>query len=158
MSPSEMRFFVLVLFNFLFTAKLFESVSALTDREIFAKTVYGEARGEPVEGQIWVAWVIKNRARANKKYWGGSKIGDVCRHPYQFEPWNGKTDIIITEPAVYKRIKTLTDQIYDDPPSQDPTDGSQYFHSTYMKKYPSWVKNCKKTRTIGHHIFYKALR
>lgn len=80
----------------------------MTDREIFAKTVYGEARGEPEEGQIWVAWVIKNRARANKSYWGGSKIGDVCRKRLQFSSWNGKTDIVINEPAKYQKILQLT--------------------------------------------------
>ena len=43
-----------------------------TELNIFAATIYAEARGEPEEGQIWVAWVIKNRANLNKSYWGGS--------------------------------------------------------------------------------------
>lgn len=58
----------------------------MSTREIttLAKTLYAEARGEPVKGQEWVAHVIKNRAKANRSYWGGSNVADVCRHPGQF--------------------------------------------------------------------------
>ncbi|KAL3276042.1 hypothetical protein HHI36_020771 [Cryptolaemus montrouzieri] len=130
----------------------------MDDKEIFAKTVYGEARGEPEEGQIWVAWVIKNRARANKSYWGGSKIGDVCRKPLQFSSWNGKSDIVVNDRRTYEKIKRLTDSIYDAPASEDPTGSSDHFHSKNMKKYPSWIRNCNEVKTIGNHIFYKSIR
>ncbi|KAK9882350.1 hypothetical protein WA026_020872 [Henosepilachna vigintioctopunctata] len=142
----------------LFLSAGFLLSAAMDDKEIFAKTVYAEARGEPVEGQIWVAWVIKNRAYANKSYWGGRRIGDVCRHRNQFESWNGKNDIVINEPSTYQRIKTLTDKIYSAPAHQDPTGGSDHFHSKKMSKYPSWTKNCKQVKTIGKHIFYKSFR
>lgn len=46
---------------------------------VYAKTVWGEARGEPPEGQRAVAEVIKTRAVANKSYWGGSSIEAVCK-------------------------------------------------------------------------------
>ena len=32
------------------------------DMDVAARTVYGEARGEPDEGKIAVAWVIRTRA------------------------------------------------------------------------------------------------
>jgi spore germination cell wall hydrolase CwlJ-like protein len=37
-------------------------MASLPDKDVFKKTIYAEARGEPYEGQQWVAWVIKNRA------------------------------------------------------------------------------------------------
>ncbi|GMS99094.1 hypothetical protein PENTCL1PPCAC_21269, partial [Pristionchus entomophagus] len=49
-----------------------------------------EARGEPHEAQIGIAHVIKNRARANKVYWGGNTIAGVCLHPMQFEAWSNR--------------------------------------------------------------------
>ncbi|XP_045462252.1 spore cortex-lytic enzyme-like [Harmonia axyridis] len=148
--------------SFVITAVLISAMyvavtEALTDREIFAKTIYGEARGEPVEGQRWVAWVIKNRARANKSYWGGSVIGDVCRKRLQFSSWNGKTDIAIGDPSTFQKILQLANSIYDAPASEDPTGGCDHFHSKKMKKYPSWIRNCKEVKTIGNHIFYKSV-
>jgi len=50
-----------------------------------AKTVWGEARGESVKGQIAVAWVIKNRAD-NPRWWGKT-IEEVCLKKYQFSCW-----------------------------------------------------------------------
>lgn len=81
----------------------------MSGKEILAKTVYGEARGECREGWKWVAWVIKNRAHLNKSYWGGSRIKDVCLHPGQFECWDNGY-VHITENGVYNQIKQLTDR------------------------------------------------
>jgi len=48
-----------------------------------AATLVGEARGEPIEGQIAVANVIRNRVRVSG---GGYKA--VCLEPKQFSCWN----------------------------------------------------------------------
>lgn len=52
----------------------------------FAKTIWAEARGEPLEGQIAVANVILNRARQGG--WWGDDVVKVCRKPKQFSCWN----------------------------------------------------------------------
>ena len=57
------------------------------DMWIFAKTIWAEARGEPLEGQIAVANVILNRARQGG--WWGDDIAEVCCKPKQFSCWNG---------------------------------------------------------------------
>jgi N-acetylmuramoyl-L-alanine amidase len=49
----------------------------------FICTVVGEARGEPIEGQVGVANVIKNRAYASNR-----SYQDVCLAPKQFSCWN----------------------------------------------------------------------
>jgi len=54
--------------------------------EIVQQTIYAEARGEPLEGQKAVAWVIYNRAKKGVSYFGKT-MQDVCLKPYQFECW-----------------------------------------------------------------------
>ena len=53
---------------------------------IFAKTIWAEARGEPLDGQIAVANVILNRAQQGG--WWGDDVVKVCRKPKQFSYWN----------------------------------------------------------------------
>lgn len=132
-------------------------MARLPEKEVFAKTLFAEARGEPETGQIWVAWVIKNRARMNRSYWGGDTIKKVCLHPGQFECWNNKTDIKIEEHEkhVYEKICKLTNGVYDAPAGGDPTGGADHYNNPDKEGYPDWTKNCTVLKTIGDHVFYK---
>src|SRR5262249_10289780 len=56
------------------------------DLSIMARTVYGEARCEPPEGQLAVAHVILNRVQSAVRW--GSNIGEVCLKRWQFSCWN----------------------------------------------------------------------
>jgi len=129
--------------------------SGMSEKDVFAKTIYAEARGEPLEGQKWVAWVIKNRARYNREYWGGNTIKGVCLKPGQFECWNGVTDIPINEPSVYSTIQQWSAQILAAPASQDPTGGADHYNNPDKEGFPAWTFNCVKLRKIGNHQFYK---
>ncbi len=62
------------------------------DRDILARTLWGEARGEGTAGQIAVARTIRNRVFDGKtnSWWGEGYAGE-CQKPYQFSCWN-KTD------------------------------------------------------------------
>ncbi|GMT15557.1 hypothetical protein PFISCL1PPCAC_6854, partial [Pristionchus fissidentatus] len=60
------------------------------DVDVLKKTIWLEARGEPYDGQVAVAHVIKNRAETNRGYWGGNTISGVCLYPQQFECWNNR--------------------------------------------------------------------
>ena len=42
----------------------------LSPFDLFTLVLYGEARGEPIEGQIAVAWVIQNRVNSGR--WGNA--------------------------------------------------------------------------------------
>ena len=58
------------------------------DRYILARTLWGEARGESLAGQIAVAWTIRNRVDdGNTKSWWGEGYAGVCQKPYQFSCW-----------------------------------------------------------------------
>jgi len=91
----------------------------------------------------------------NRTYWGGSSIKGVCLHQGQFECWNGKSDIVINEPEVYKKIRELTNAIYDAPPGNDPTGGADHYHNPDKEGHQPWVDNCTFVRRIGNHVFYK---
>jgi spore germination cell wall hydrolase CwlJ-like protein len=50
------------------------------DRDILARTLWGEARGETLAGQIAVAWTIRNRVNDGKdKSWWGEGYAGVCQ-------------------------------------------------------------------------------
>ena len=49
-------------------------------------TIFGEARGEPFEGQVAVANVIRNRTRL--KYQSDGTIEGTVLHPLAFSLWN----------------------------------------------------------------------
>lgn len=61
--------------------------------DVLARTIWGEARGEALLGQIAVAWIVLNRARADIRadgkpdWWGEGIVGVACT-PWQFSCWN----------------------------------------------------------------------
>lgn len=61
-------------------------LEALSSTEILALTIIGEGRGEPIQGQVAIGCVIRNRlARSPAKY---KNLGDVCLENKQFSCWN----------------------------------------------------------------------
>ncbi|CAJ0927240.1 unnamed protein product, partial [Mesorhabditis belari] len=135
--------------------------SNLSEREVFAQTVWGSAHWQPYEAWIWVAWVIKNRAFHNKPYWGGNFVKGVCLKPGQFLCWNDSNrrhGIHIDNPAHYAKIKELTDNIYYQPMSDDPTGGADSFNNPNTHGQPEWTKRCDKLKTINDYNFLRTKR
>lgn len=131
------------------------------DIDVLARTLWGEARGEGYDGQIAVAWTIRNRVNDGKsKSWWGEGYQGVCLKPYQFSCWN-KAD------PNYKYLIGAR-QI---PPSQleqarraafavvngsvpDPTNGATHYYADTIKA-PDWAAKATRTLHLGHHIFFK---
>ena len=126
-----------------------------SELDVLTATLYAEARGEPVEGQEWVVWVIKNRAALNRSYWGGPTIRGVCLEPGQFECWTGRDQISIGDPDVYRQCKALAQRVLAS--SRDPTGGCDHYNNPDKEGYPSWTNNCRRIRAIGDHQFYKSI-
>lgn len=129
--------------------------------DVMARTIFGEARGEPIEGMEAVANVIMNRAKISEKkgrYWWGNGIIGVCQKPYQFSCWN-KND------PSYQRLTTVTESNIHFATSlriarraiigalPDLTKGSTHYHADYVSPY--WIKGERPVKVIGRHIFYK---
>jgi len=132
------------------------------DRDILARTLWGEARGENLAGQIAVAWTIRNRVNDGKaKSWWGEGYAGVCQKPYQFSCWN-KNDPNYAylsgakpiPPAQYAQALKAADQVMAGTVT-DPTGGATHYYATTMPKPPTWAKGAMQTLKLGQHIFFK---
>lgn len=132
------------------------------DRDILARTLWGEARGESFAGQIAVAWTIRNRVFDGKaKSWWGEGYAGVCLKPYQFSCWNkndpnypylsGAKPI---PPKQFARAQRAADQVIS---GQEPdiSNGATHYYAATMPKPPAWTKGATQTFRLGNHIFFK---
>ena len=115
-----------------------------------ADNIYHEAKGEPLKGQLGVAFVTLNRTKSSKY------PDDICKvvyQPGQFS-WTRKKRLTRPKGSEYNEIMNLAEHFYHNHHEiKDVTNGSLFFHATYVK--PKW-KNVKKSIKIGGHIFYKS--
>ena len=129
--------------------------------ETFARTMWGEARGEGSIGMQAVACVILNRVRVSEEqhgFWWGDNIIQVCQKPYQFSCWN-KSD-----PNFKQLLKLSKDDPYFATALRiarralhsridDITNGADHYHAAEISPY--WARNEKPVAVIGNHIFYR---
>ncbi|KAF8362183.1 hypothetical protein PRIPAC_89106 [Pristionchus pacificus] len=109
------------------------------DLDVVTKTMWHESRGEPELGQIGVAHVIKNRADANRGYWGGRNVADVCLKSKQFACWNNQSpDNSNPSGEGYDRMHEIARGVLDGR-IPDPTRGALYYNNP-AKETASWVK------------------
>ena len=141
-------------------------LATANDRDIFARTLWGEVRGESHAGKIAVAWVIRNRMEIDlgndgKPDWWGEGIAGVCKKQGQFSCWN-KGDVnlpklravTIADPAFRECMAVVDEVLAGRVP--DPTKGSTHYHTTAVR--PSWIKGVKPVVKIGAHLFYNNVR
>lgn len=132
------------------------------DRDVLARTLWGEARGESTAGQVAVAWTVRNRVEDGKaNSWWGEGYAGVCQKPYQFSCWN-KSDpnyafLIGIKQIPFRELaqaRIAADQVIDGK-VQDPTCGATHYYAIAMPKAPTWAKGAKQTLKLGGHVFYK---
>jgi spore germination cell wall hydrolase CwlJ-like protein len=147
------------------------AAAALTDTnaaweetvDILARTLWGEARGEPLRGIEAVAAVVLNRvalATGRRGWWWGNTIIQVCRKPFQFSCWNegdpnrarlmdvDAGDLVF---ATCRRIaRRAAAGLLD-----DPTRGATHYHNRTVD--PGWAQGRTPCAEIGNHLFYKDL-
>ncbi len=129
--------------------------------DVLARTIWGEARAEPMEGMEAVAGVVRNRvALARKKggYWWGGDIISVCQKPYQFSCWNRSDPnypklIAVTDKDRFFRAAREIAQRAVAGALPDRTRGATHYHADYVSPY--WAKGQVPLITIGRHIFYR---
>ena len=130
------------------------------ETDILARTIYGEARGEPLNGQEAIASVVLNRLAISRKkgrYWWGNSIAEICLKPWQFSCWN-KSDAnysVITAikegDSAYKLAKRVAMRAVSGL-IDDATNGSTHYHNKNMR--PSWSFGKIPAAVIGSHFFY----
>lgn len=142
-------------------------ISQLSDTEILALTIYGEARGEPIEGQIAVANVINNRFLNNpKKY---KSISEVCLEPLQFSCWNmndpNYTMLLelgsqifygpVPDNFTLKQCVWIATGIINDSLLDNTKRSKNYMTKTLYYSYdkPTWAIKAKVNVELGNHVF-----
>lgn len=144
-------------------------------------TMWGEARGEGVEGMRAVGHVIMNRVQ-NKRW--GDTIKEVSLARKQFSCWNPddqnylkikhmlevdnyiqekpegfeewfeefKTTETYPEYLKWKKAKKVAMEILNGK-SEDMTNGSLFYHTTAVNPY--WNRGQTVVAKIGNHVFYR---
>jgi spore germination cell wall hydrolase CwlJ-like protein len=138
-------------------------IHQLPDAVVLALTIYGEARGEPVEGQIAVACVVRNRLKAK----AGARWRDICLAPAQFSCFNADdpnyalmeraANVLMTQspPPELAQAEWIADGIISGACYQDPTNGANHYltESLFLSHPPSWAINQPVRASVGRHIF-----
>jgi N-acetylmuramoyl-L-alanine amidase len=130
-----------------------------TEAETFllARLIYGEARGEPIEGQVAVACVARNRVLHPKIRWWGVGYRDVILKPFQFSCFNE------ADPNFPKLINAhlLRDWVQwlwiakgvIDGVLRDNTKGATHYANLSVVS-PHWAAEMRQTAKIGGHTFF----
>lgn len=143
-----------------------EVLKNLTDTEVLFLTLIGEARGEPVEGQIAVANIILNRSKTRKV-----SIKNVCLQKSQFSCWNENDPnyavlmelgrIIINSGfkpyEEYAQLNWIVDGIMANKVADNTKNRDHYMTAKLFlsDKKPSWAKNPKSDPIkFGNHVFF----
>ena len=131
----------------------------MSDVDVMARTIYGEARGQSFQGQVAVAFVIKTRSDERRK-----SITEICLAPMQFSCWNRNdpnrkivefvgmdTPRFMTAYGIACLV--ITGQLVN------PAPGANHYHTVSapdnMPWPPNWAKQMKTITTIGAHTFLR---
>lgn len=122
-----------------------------------ARTIFGEARNQGLDGMAAVANVIANRV-ALPGWWGKGWDG-VCRKPYQFSCWlegdpNLPRLLKVTTRDAYFRDALMLAKAAVAGELRDRTKGATHYFADHIPA-PKWAIGQKPTVVIGNHRFFK---
>lgn len=145
--------------------------AALSDFDAFWLTLEAECGGEPVEGQIAVASVIRNRV--------GKRFGDsyraVCLAPQQFSCWNPGDDAhhvrlmakarlvagdhaertMVPSDPIVRQLKYLAQGIMSGDLLDNTVGANHYLtKKLFQSTPPKWAVG-QTARFIAHHAFLR---
>lgn len=128
--------------------------------EVAARTLCQEVRGEPLEAQQAVAYVLKNRLASRR--WGNS-LASVCLWPYQFSGWRSQDPnfayacSLPDDDATLSHMRSVLQTALDS--KTDPTGGAMfYYNPSIVVQPPAWAKDAELVGKIGHQNFYRGVK
>lgn len=113
-----------------------------------ATSIYFEAKGEPLSGQLAVAKVILNRTKSGR--FPGTVCGVVLQ-PHQFSFVRGKRLPSVNMSSRAWRTAVAVAQVAMDNSWNSPVPGALFFHARYVA--PGW--RMARVGAVGNHIFYR---
>ncbi len=155
-----------------------EPALPITDLDALARTIEGEAGGEPTEGRVAIAAVVGNRLRLAEEYcarhpgaqrhptFGEPTWRAIClanwRDIFQFSCWEpGSADrrriLLASDSDLATELGIARTSVADALP--DPTGGATHYLNVEleMKLYgrlPGWISAMRQTTVIGKHTFF----
>ena len=127
---------------------------SLSDLDIAAKTVWGEARSEGDLGMLAVACVIVNRAKRK-----AGRLADVCLKPFQFSCWNDNDpnrplldDLTLNDSSFQLAMLAALQVIQG--LSFPCGVGTETHYYRAGSPVPHWAVGKQKSFAIGRHIFF----
>jgi N-acetylmuramoyl-L-alanine amidase len=144
------------------------------DIDVLARTIFGEARGESLEGQIAVAWCIRHRAEFALAYvarhnhphrlYGDGSIAAACKMPWQFSCWNENDPthaamlaVGLSNPA-FQHANMVALQVISGRAEDGMPGTTHYYNHAAVKHDPAWVQGAVLVATVGSHRFYKDVK
>lgn len=137
------------------------------EKKCLATMIYGEARGEPTQGQIAVAYTAMNRAHSKT-------VCDVVLAPYQYSVFNGNSKLkqvaisLDLEPNFrndqdqhsWKLALEIAKKVLNRG-VPDPTQGATHYLAPRLMassgyRYPRWSRQYTLVVVIDNHRFYRA--
>lgn len=125
--------------------------------QVAARTLWQEARGEPLAGQEAVAWVLRNRMFTGR--WGQS-LASVCLWRGQFSGWSSADpnfrpacELADDAPALNVLVNVIN-SIMSAGPDADPTGGALFYFADSMSVPPSWSGSMRFCGQFGHQKFF----
>jgi N-acetylmuramoyl-L-alanine amidase len=131
--------------------------SRATDIDVLARTIWGEARGEPLPGMEAVAAVVVNRVAAKRRSWGAS-AAEVCLARRQFSCWNAddpnRAKLLALRPGdpLFETCLRVARRALAGVLA-DPTGGATHYHARGV--HPRWARGRTPSAEIGRHVFYR---
>lgn len=152
---------------------LLRKLAEMPDEELLARLVWGEARGESIEGKLAVAHVVLNRVKSGR-YGGKGGVKGVALKPWQFSCFNasdpnlglvveaggGRDAPVFLECLAVARLALGELTIDPTGGKEEGSGATHYFNPKAVAGgWPaSWdPKRMRLLRRIGKHNFYKEI-
>lgn len=132
----------------------------LDDRNIIARTAWGEARGLGAGGMHATINTIQNRFLSGIRWWGHS-LRTICLHSYQFSCWDqddpnrSKLMEVTEDDREFRYALQLSDQALAGK-LPDIVNFSTHYYDKRMAKPPEWAFGLSPFAIVGNHWYYKA--
>lgn len=142
-----------------------DDLASLPVVDLLTLLVWGEARGEPIEGQVGVLNVVLNRV-ADPHYRYGGGFAEVILQPFQFSCLNESDPnlpkLLLTADALqelhagktqpFAQLAWLAEGIITNV-LLDNTHGATHYCSLAVT--PSWSAGQTPVARIGRHVFFR---
>lgn len=144
----------------------------LTSADVLALTMFGEARGEPVEGRIAVGCAVRNRLKTPARF--GETFAHVCWQRKQFSCWNDDdpnsamlwqharsiaSNIRVLDPILKETLYLAAGITSVD--IRDNSNGATHYYAPAGMKpvgdVPYWAKGVTPVARIGSQLFFRGV-